>query len=107
MAKKRKSRIYAGATVVVDGVKFKISSSDAKGKKWKATGKVCKTVNGIKQCKTKTVNFGAKGFNTGSGTKRGNNYCTRSLGIKTTKKFAPNTFSRIAWNCEGKKSKRK
>ena len=35
----------------------------------------------------------------------GHRYCSRSSGITSSKKGAtPNDFSRIAWNCRGKKS---
>jgi hypothetical protein len=93
---KRKSRIKIGKTVTVKGKKYKISSGTAKGKKYKAT-----STDG------KVIQFGAKGYKAGAGTKRGNNYCARSSGIKSSKKGASaNDFSRLLWNCEGKKSKK-
>jgi len=82
-----KSRIKIGKIVTV------------KGKKYKAT-----PVNGM----GKTLQFGAKGYKAGAGTKRGNSYCARSAGIKTTQSGAtPNDFARMLWNCNGKKSMKK
>jgi len=54
------------------------------------------------------VQFGAKGYKVGPGTDRGDSYCARSAGIKSTQKGAtPNDFARMLWNCEGTKSKNK
>ena len=96
---KRKSRIQIGKTVTVKGRKYKISAGTAKGKKYKAT-----PVDG----KPGIVQFVAKGYKVGPGTSRGTNYCTRSSGIKSSKKGAgANDFARMLWNCNGKKSKSK
>lgn len=96
---KRKSRIQIGKTVTVKGRKYKISAGTAKGKKYKAT-----PVDG----KPGVIQFGAKGYKVGPGTSRGTNYCSRSLGIKSSKKGAgANDFARMLWNCNGKKSKNK
>lgn len=92
-----KSRVQLGKTINVAGKAFKIGSSDRKGKKYKAC-----PVNGSGGC----IHFGAKGYTVRPATKRGDNYCTRSAGIKSDK-ISPNTFARILWNCEGKKSMRK
>ncbi len=93
-----KSRIQIGKTITVKGRKYKISAGTAKGKKYKATP----TDGG-----PGVIQFGAKGYKVGPGTPRGNNYCTRSAGIKSSKKGAtPNDFARMLWNCDGKKSKK-
>jgi len=93
------SRIQIGKTVKVKGKQYKISKGTAKGKKYKAT-----PVNG----EGSSINFGAKGYTIKSGTKAGDSYCARSSGIKSSKKGATaNDFSRLAWNCEGKKSRKK
>lgn len=94
---KRKSRIQIGKTVTVKGKKYKIAAGTAKGKKYKAI-----PFDGAKG----VVQFGAKGYKVGPGTDRGDNYCARSSGIKSSKRGArPNDFARMLWNCEGKKSK--
>ena len=60
----------------------------------------------------KIIRFGAKGYRIFPGTKRGDSYCARSLGInkkfpKTAKNpFSPNNLSRKKWRCKGKKSLR-
>lgn len=75
--------------------KFKIEDSPKKGKDKRATFQ-----DGT------VIDFGAKKYPEYPGTKRGDSYCTRSLGIKSKKKSA-NTLSRkILWKCKGKKSKR-
>ena len=95
---KRKSRIQIGKTVTVKGRKYRIAAGTAKGKKYKAI-----PFDGAKGI----VQFGAKGYKVGPGTDRGDNYCARSSGIKSSKKGASaNDFARILWNCEGKKSKK-
>lgn len=67
--------------------------SDAKGKKFKVI------VNG------KVINFGAKGYRIKPGTKHGDNYCTRSIGIKGVDDImSANYWSRKMWRCKGKKS---
>ena len=96
---KRKSRIQIGKTVTVKGKKYKIAAGTAKGKKYKAI-----PFDGAKG----VVQFGAKGYKVGPGTDRGDDYCARSSGIKSSKRGAgPNDFARMLWNCEGKKSKNK
>ena len=91
-----KSRIQKGKTVTVKGRKYKISAGTAKGKKYKAT-----PTDG----RSGVIQFGAKGYKAGAGTERGDNYCTRSAGIKSSKKGAtPNDFARMLWNCSGNKS---
>ena len=92
------SSIQIGKTVTVKGKKYKIQPSTAKGKKYTA-----KPVNG----KGKKIHFGAKGYTARPGTERGNNYCARSLGIKSTQSGATaNDFARMLWNCKGKTSKK-
>ena len=61
--------------------------------------------------KGKTIDFGAKGHIIKKGTKAGNSYCARSLGIKNKQgrrtandKNSPNYWSRKQWGCKGKKS---
>ena len=92
------SIIRIGKIVTVKGRRYKIAASTAKGKKYKATPL---SGGGV-------VNFGAKGFTAQPGTPRGDNYCARSSGIKSTKSGATaNDFSRMLWNCRGKKSMKK
>jgi len=92
------SRIQIGKNVTVKGREYKISRGTAQGKKYKAT-----PVNG----KGGTIQFGAKGYTAAPGTKKGDNYCARSSGIKSSKSGAgANDFARKLWNCEGKKSKK-
>ena len=89
------SRIQIGKVVTVKGQKFKISAGTAKGKQYKATA-----LSG-----NKTVQFGAKGYSARPGTAKGDNYCARSSGIKSSKSGATaNDFARKLWNCQGKKS---
>ena len=88
------SRIQFGKVVSVGGKKFRIAKPTAKGKKYKAV-----PVDG----KGKSYHFGAKGYSARPGTAKGNNYCARSSGIKS-KKISPNSFARMLWNCNGKKS---
>jgi|13_taG_2_1085334.scaffolds.fasta_scaffold37794_4 hypothetical protein len=89
------SRIQIGKVVTVKGRRYKIGRGTAKGKKYKATPLSGKGV----------IQFGAKGYNAKPNTPKGDNYCARSSGIKSSKKGATaNTFSRMLWNCNGKKS---
>lgn len=89
------SRIQIGKTVRVKGKSYQIKAGTAKGKKYKA----CPVDGG--GC----IHFGAKGFTAKPGTQKGNNYCARSSGIKSSKSGATaNDFARMLWNCEGKKS---
>ena len=74
---------------------YDITRSNRKGKKYKATPLSGKGV----------IQFGAKGYNARPNTPKGDNYCARSSGIKSSKKGATaNDFSRMLWNCNGKKS---
>ena len=91
-----KSRIQIGKTVTVKGRNYKISAGTAEGKKYKAT-----PLKG-----TGVIQFGAKGYKASPGTKRGDNYCARSSGIKS-KGVGANDFARMLWNCRGKKSMNK
>ena len=61
--------------------------------------------------KGKTIHFGNPNMPEYPGTKRGDNYCTRSFYIKANGEFtrdnplSPNYHSRRKlWNCEGKRS---
>ena len=93
------SRIQLGKIVTVKGRRYKISRGTAKGKKYKGC-----TITGRKKC----IQFGAKGYTISPGTKKGHRYCSRSFGITSSKKVAtPNDFSRLGWNCRGKKSMKK
>jgi len=57
--------------------------------------------------KDKEIHFGAKGMRDYPGTKRGDNYCARSSGIKgVNDPNSPNYWSRKMWKCKGKKSVR-
>jgi hypothetical protein len=68
-----------------------ITKSSAKGKKYTATKD------------GKTVQFGASGYTISPGTPKGDNYCSRSNGIKT-ETHSPNWFARALWSCRGAKS---
>jgi len=75
-------------------MKVKIEKSNRKNKQLKATFK-----------DGSIIHFGDPKMPEYPNTKRGNNYCARSSGIKSKKKSA-NTLSRkILWNCVGKESK--
>ena len=68
-----------------------ITRSNRKGKKYKA-------------CKGgKCVHFGAKGYTIRPKTTRGDSYCARSSGIKSSPN-SPNSWARALWSCKGKKS---
>lgn len=66
----------------------------------------------ISKCKGKIVRHGAKGYKISPGTKKGDNYCSRSFGqIKmypsiAKKPCSPLRLSRAKWKCRGKKSLR-
>ena len=84
------SRIQLGKIVTVKGRRYRIGRGTAQGKKYKATPL---SGTGINQ-------FGAKGYNARPGTSKGDNYCARSSGIKSSKRGASaNDFSRMLWNC--------
>lgn len=75
--------------------------------------KYSKTVRNPKTGRKKTVRYAAKGYSIAPGTKRGDSYCARSLGIKkrlSKKKQndpnSPNNLSRKKWKCSGAKSRR-
>ena len=52
-----------------------------------------------------TIHAGAGGYTRSPGTQKGDNYCTRSSGIKgATGSFTPNGLARAMWGCVGKKS---
>jgi len=75
----------------------KITRSNRKGKKYKV--RVCQK----KKCKT--IHFGATGYRIAPGTKKGDNYCARSSGIKgADDPMSANYWARRIWGCEGKKS---
>ena len=77
------------------GKKFVIKRGTAKNKKYKA----------VSIDNNKVFQFGAKGYRISVGTKKGDNYCARSYGIKNRKNIiTANDFSRLGWNCKGKKS---
>ena len=88
-------------TITIRGFKGKLTKATAKGKKWKFTY----TYTG----KKRSVSAGAKGYSISPGTKRGNNYCARSYGIKRKKGggVTPNDVSRFMWRCRKGKSLRR
>jgi len=88
-------------TINIDGKKVKISKSSRKGKQL-----VGKLPSG------KKIHFADPDMPEFPGTKRGDNYCARSFGIKKKydpedKKITANDLSRALWSCKGKKSKSK
>ncbi len=81
-----------------EGKVYKVGKSDRKGKEYFA-----KLPSG------KKIHFADPKMGEKPGSKRGNNYCARSLGI--AKKYnikgdtkSPNFWSRQLWSCKGKKS---
>lgn len=83
-------------TVTYNGKRYRITKSPRKNKQLRATN--LSTGN--------TVDFGDPNMPEYPGTKRGDNYCARSLGIgNTTDPKSANFWSRkVLWNCTGKKS---
>lgn len=81
-------------------------------KKQPAKGKArAKTVKNKKTGRTKKVSYGQKNKTPKPGTKAGDSYCARSLGIKKrlskkkqADKNSPNNLSRKRWKCKGAKS---
>ena len=68
-----------------------------------------KTVLNPKTGRENTVRYGAKGYKIKPGTKAGDSYCARSLGIAKKHPSArspnsPNALSRKKWKCKGAKS---
>ena len=70
-------------------MKYKITRSTRKGKKFQVT------------VKGKTIHFGAKGYRIGKvGSKKWKSYCARSVGIKGAKDItSANYWSRKKWKC--------
>jgi len=85
-------------TVVIDGERVVVAESTREGKQLMAT-----FPNG------RVVHFGDPEMREYPGTKRGDNYCARSSGIKGVQDpYSPNYWSRTyLWNCQGKKSVRR
>ena len=83
-------------TITYKGKKYEIYKSTRKNKQ------LMVDVNG------KTIHFGNPTMPEYPGTKRGDNYCTRSYGIgNTNNPSSANFWSRkYLWNCIGKKSKK-
>ena len=77
----------------IRGRTYKVYRSNRKGKKYKIN------------VGDKEIHFGAKGYRIKPGTKAGDNYCTRSLGIKNSKGIDANDASRAMWRCQGNKSR--
>lgn len=74
-----------------------------------AEKKFSKTIKNPETGRTKTVRYGAKGYKIKPGTKAGDSYCARSLGIAKKHPSArdpnsPNALSRKKWKCKGAKS---
>lgn len=70
-----------------------------------------KVVKSADTGREKTVRYGAKGYKIKPGTRAGDSYCARSLGIKKglpkskqDDPDTPNNLSRKKWKCSGKKS---
>lgn len=81
-------------TVIVEGIMFEIMPSTRKNKQLMAVSKDF------------TVHFGDPNMKEYPGTKRGDNYCARSYGIKGKDDIRSANFwsRRYLWNCKGKKS---
>ena len=96
MPKRSKSRIQIGKEVTVKGKKFVIRGGKIQGKKYTAV-----PADG----KGGAIHFGQSGAFAKPNTSKGDSYCARSAGIKSSKKGASaNDFARMLWNCNGKKS---
>lgn len=85
-------------TINIDGVNYPIKKTSKKGKEY-----VVELANG------KKVYFADPDMPEFPGTKRGDNYCARSLGIAKKydvkgDKSSANFWSRKLWSCEGDKS---
>ena len=78
--------------VNINGKRIGVKKSNRKNKKFVSL------ING------KEIHFGEKGMRIYPGTKRGNNYCARSSGIKNLRGITANDLSRAMWRCDGKKS---
>jgi len=83
------------------GKNYRIRKSPRKNKEY-----VAKLPDG------KKVHFADPDMGEKPGSKRGNNYCARSMGIAQEYNIkgdtkSPNFWSRQLWSCEGKKSKSK
>lgn len=52
------------------------------------------------------IHFGLKGKKPEPYTQKANNYCNRTFYIKSSSFPNPNYFSRLDWECKGKKSKK-
>jgi len=79
--------------IKVKGRRLEVLRSNRKNKKFKV------------ELDGREIYFGAKGYKIATGTKKGNNYCSRSAGIKSKKKgITANDLSRAMWKCKGKKS---
>ena len=99
--------------LIVRGMKKMAKKYKHKGKKYK----IVKSKRKGKQKKAilpsgEEVHFGDPDMKEYPGTKRGDNYCARSLGIAEEHDLkdnvkSPNFWSRKLWSCEGKKSKSK
>jgi hypothetical protein len=79
-----------------------------KGYKIKKSGRKNKEYVAIKG--DNKIHFADPTMDEAPGTKRGDNYCARSLGIAEQynikgDKSSPNYWSRQLWSCKGKKSK--
>ena len=86
-----------GRTYTIKGVgTFKVQKATAKGK-----AKSAVLIENGKE--TKRVNFGDPNMSNAPGTKRGDNYCSRSRSLNSHG-FNANTLSRLDWNCKGSKS---
>lgn len=81
-------------TLRLRGRTYQVARSTANGKKFMAV------VDG------KVIHFGAKGYTIAPGTRKGDNYCARSSGIKDGNGISANDLSRAMWRCKGKKSLR-
>lgn len=78
----------------INGKKVKVDKSPLKDKDLRATFK-----------DGKKIDFGAKDYPEYPGTRRGDNYCARSSGIKSKGVSANELSRKILWKCKGKKSK--
>ena len=79
-------------TINVLGKKVKVYESERKDKKFKSF------------IDDKVIHFGARGYTISPGTKKGDNYCARSLGIKDLPGITANDLSRAMWRCKGARS---
>lgn len=103
-----RTRAPGYAHMVAARSKKRSSSKSRRGGVRKAKARGCTPTKGKKYCKIvngERVSYGAKGYRIKPGTKAGDSFCARSLGIRKKYGRTPaNELSRRKWKCRGAKS---